>query len=333
MIEVTIEEINEQKILPYNVFSESGEKLLSAGETISPGKLLQLKHLEKLFRDDVTNPEVPQREAPESSADVVVEKFDMHPKQISRDKLSIDDVDVLGYRGLVNKNASIEPQTQVKIKAFFNQTMDMLKQKPASETVGMFVNIRDKIHQDIILEVENVIFCSELKLLGEYSKCHALNTAILSGIVANKMGFDDSAVLDIILAGLLHDIGKTCIQDDENKNAQKHTLLGYKLLKEEMNLPENIAKVALEHHENNDGSGFPQGLSGDWISKESQIINVCNYFDNITFNKTQHKVKNTKEALRVLLEFGSKRFSPEVLYTFVHMFSYNDIVNFEDMVD
>lgn len=330
MIPVTIEEINEQKILPYNVFSEEGEKLLSAGEIISPGKLLQLKHIEKLFKDvDLASFDSSDEGG---NGGLIIEKFDMNPKQISRDKISIDDVDVLGYRALVNKHSTMEPQTQVKIKAFYNQTMEALEKKHASKTVGMFVNIRDKIRRDVIFDMDKITFCSELKLLGEYKKCHSLNTAILGGSLAIKMGLDENEILDVILAGLLHDIGKTRIAEEEQKNAQKHTILGYKIIKEEMNLPDNIAKVALEHHENNDGSGFPQGLSGDWIQIESQIINVCNYFDNITFNKTQQKVKNTKEALRVLLEFGTKRFSPEVLYTFVHMFSYNDIVNFEDMV-
>ncbi len=210
----------------------------------------------------------------------------------------------------------------------------MFSKKSPSETVNIYVDIRDQIFQEIITDMADIMYCSEIKLLGEYSKCHALNTAILSGAVAQRLGFDDTGVGEVILAGLLHDIGKTRVEDDgTSRTMYLHTTEGYNIIKNEMGLSEQIAKVALEHHENNDGSGYPQGLSGDWIDLDSQIINVCNTFDNITFNKTHYKVKNTKDALRAILEYGSKKFSPKILYTMVNMFSYNDTVNFEDMID
>ena len=74
------------------------------------------------------------------------------------------------------------------------------------------------------------------------------------------------------------------------------------------------------------------GKSGDLIAKESQVISICNSFDNLSFNRTPHLVKNSKDAIRALLEMGTKSFMPEALYTFIHMFSYNDTMNFEDMI-
>ena len=52
MITVTTEELINYKILPYNLYTEYGEKLFSAGEVLTPGKLLQLKHLTTIFRDE-----------------------------------------------------------------------------------------------------------------------------------------------------------------------------------------------------------------------------------------------------------------------------------------
>lgn len=359
---VSTEELINNKILPYNIYSEFGEKLFSAGEVLTPGKLLQLRHMNLLYRDDEVQeivtidasqslekpttqpkPQSSGQSVQNSKPDIIVEKFDMHPSnRIHKNKLSVDDIDILSYKGPINKKAKIDPQTQIKIKAFYAKILDMMEEKPPLEMLGMFANVRDKIVQDIIFETNDVSFCSQLKLLGEYSKCHALNTAILSGAVAKKMDLKESVIFDIVLAGLLHDIGKTKIPQEllnktnlthqEQKIIQNHTKIGYKIIKTEMDLPETIAKVALDHHENNDGSGFPAGKSGEWINVESQIVNVCNYFDNVTSNRTHHKIKNTKEALRVMLELGTKRFSAEALYTFVHMFSYNDTTNFEEMV-
>lgn len=359
---VTTEELINHKILPYNIYSEFGEKLFAAGEVLTPGKLLQLRHMDTLYRDDeaktdilpepVAKVEVPQK-APEppkvteppkvpEARKIIVETFDMKPSGISRNKLSVDDIDIVNYRGPVNKNSTIDPQTQLKIKAFLNQIMEMMEERPPMEMLGMFANIRDKIVLDIISDNDAVVMSSQLRLLGEYNKCHAINTAILSGAVAKKMDLSENMINDIVLAALLHDIGKTRIPQElltktslsvQEQNAiQDHTRIGYKILKLEMKLPENIARVALDHHECNDGSGYPAGKSGERINLETHIVNVCNFFDDLTSNRTRYNIKNTKEAVRVLLGCGTKRFSAEALYTFVHMFSYNDTTNFEEMI-
>ena len=181
---------------------------------------------------------------------------------------------------------------------------------------------------------------SKVRFLGEYELCHPLNVAIISGLIANKLEYTPLAVDQVILAGLLHDIGKIRIDlpdsqalltanEDEVKN---HTIIGYRMIRDEFDLPEEVAKVVLEHHENNDGSGYPQGLSSDYISEYSQIVNVANYYDNLAFNRTHNMVTNNKEALRTMLEVGTKKFSAKMLYTFIHMFNYDDSKSFNDMV-
>lgn len=379
MKQVSAEELINYKILPYSVYSEFGEKLFPAGEILTPGKLLQLKNLNIIFRDEDSSSQAEERqdkteepksdnngkteyplkntefqESNMSSIDggdiritednrkIIIESFDMKPSTILRNKLSVDDIDIMNYRGPINKKAKIDPQTQLKIKAFYHEILDKLNKKPALEMLGMFANIRDKIVQDIIFDSSDVFLSSQLKLVGEHDKCHAINTAILSGTLAKRIDLSENKIYDIVLAGLLHDIGKnklpaeikrgSNLSSQEQQEFQNHTKIGYKIIKVDMQLPENIARVALEHHENNDGSGYPTGKSGDKISLESRIVNVCNYFDNLTSNRTNFQIRNTKEAVRVMLQLGTKRFSADVLYTFVHMFSYNDTTNFDEMV-
>lgn len=374
MITVTTEELINYKILPFNIYSEFGEKIFSAGENLTPGKLLQLKHLNTLYRDEeesldiIVDEEDTPIEIPEpkeedreytkddldqlfeeysklatTSKERVVESFDMNPNQVLKSNTVVDEINILNYKGPINKKSKIEPQNQIKLKAFFNETITGMNNRSYAETANLFLNIRDKILQDIIFRNDNVVFSSQIKLIGEYQKCHSLNVAILAGSIARKMEMNESSISDMVLAGLLHDIGKTRLDPDilnkqtslsnqEQKILQAHTQIGYRMLKEDLKMPENIALVALEHHENNDGSGYPMNKSGDFISKESQIIHICNHFDNLSFNRTPHLVKNSKDAIRALLELGTKYFMPEALYTFIHMFSYNDTMNFEDMI-
>lgn len=371
---VTTEELINYKILPYNIYSEFGEKLFSAGEVLTPGKLLQLKHLTTIFRDDeeqldilpdedeVVKDYIPLKKETDEveytkndldkifeeysklaqAKDRVVEHFNMNPNQVLKSNTIVDEINIMNYKGPINKKAKIDPQNQIKLKAFFHEIISGISKRPYAETTNLFLNIRDKILQDIIYRNDRIIFSSQIKLIGEYEKCHALNVSILSGFIAQKMEMSEAMVSDIVLAGLLHDVGKTRLDPElvkkqslskqEQKDLQMHTLIGYRMVKEDLKLPENIALVALEHHENNDGSGYPMNKSGDFISKESQIVHIANHFDNLTFNRTNHLIKNSKEAVRAMLEAGSKYFMPEPLYKFTHMFSYNDTMNFEDMV-
>ncbi len=373
---VTTEELINYKILPFNIYTEFGEKVFSSGEILTPGKLLQLKQLSIIYRDDYDNPQANQddtddydsegyveesytkTERNDESTDIdaifeeytkiakeknkIIEVFDMNPNQVLKSNTVVDEISILNYKGPVNKKSKIDPQNQIKLKAFYHETISGINSRSYAETANLFLNIRDKILQDIIYRSNSVVYSSQVKLIGEYQKCHALNVAILAGIITQKMGMNETMISDAVLAGLLHDIGKVKIDLDivnkqnpspsEQQTLQYHTSIGYKILKEDLEMPENIALVALEHHENNDGSGYPMNKSGDLISKESQIIHICNYFDNLCFNRTKLLVKNTKEAVRHLLELGTKNFMPEALYTFIHMFSYNDTTNFEDMI-
>lgn len=367
---ITTEELINYKILPFNIYSEYGEKVFSSGEILTPGKLLQLKQLSIIYRDDeseldIAEPDedieqsgltVVKQEASKEDLDLlfeeyskiakernkVVEVFDMNPNQILKSNTVVDEISIMNYKGPVNKKSKIDPQNQIKLKAFYHETISGLFERPNSETANLFLNIRDKILQDIIYRSNGLVYSSQIKLIGEYQKCHALNVAILAGLIAQKMNLSEAMISDIVLAGLLHDIGKTKINPElvtkqnlskqEQQELQYHTSIGYKILKEDLEMPENIALVALEHHENNDGSGYPMNKSGDLISKESQIIHVCNYFDNLCFNRTKTLIKNSKEAIRTMLELGTKFFMPDALYTFIHMYSYNDTTNFEDMV-
>ena len=181
---------------------------------------------------------------------------------------------------------------------------------------------------------------------------HVVETvAQIENLYANLSGFEKEhmdavdfggfpRINHLKLAGFLHDIGKykipnafepaSTLSNIDTEKLKTHTIIGHNILKE-MNLPDRICNVALQHHEHNDGTGYPHGLSSDWISIESQIVNVCNSYDNFAFNKTGYVVKNNRDVLRLMLSIGTKNFSAEILYTFAHMFSYNDTMNFSDM--
>lgn len=347
MKSLTIEELLDEKALLYNVVDEVGNVLLKAGEILTPGKILQLRQIPKLYRLDAKNTSQNTEKIVDlntnlNNSNVVFNEKSYLMTQVPRTVFSIDKLDTTNFNGVANKTSKIDSLTQNRIKLFYTKILDAMKKNEYTNVVAMYNEIRDKIIYDIKTLLSAVSYFSQLKLLGEYSLCHSLNVGILSAALSYKLGLNQDLISDITLGALYHDIGKIYLPEnvqtteglssEEFKVYKSHPEVGYRILKEKLNIPENVAKIALNHHEIANGTGFPFGISLQNIDIQTSIVSVCNFFDNLTFNKTEYRVKNTREALKVMLQVGSSHFKAEVLYGFINMFSYNDTTPFEEMI-
>ena len=327
---VTNKELSTYKVLPFDLYTENKGKILEAGEVLTPGKLIMLKNYVKIYTEDFNSEEDLQDKEKNSDANA----------NTSLLNFSYEGLDATDFETVINKDAYVKMEVQVKIKYFYKRTLDLLMQGYYEEGLLKLNSLIGILKTEVYKQIHKSGKGSQIRFLGEYELCHPLNVAVISGLIAQKLDFSAMATDQVILAALLHDIGKLKIELTDSQalitmnedEVKEHTVIGYILIKEKFELPEEIAKVALEHHENNDGSGYPQGLSSDYISEYSQIINVANYYDNLAFNRTHTIITNNKEALRTMLEVGTKRFSAKMLYTFIHMFNYDDSKDFNDMV-
>jgi len=326
---VSNKELSNYKVLPFDLYTENKNKILEAGEVLTPGKLIMLKNYVRIYTEEFGS---------EDDSENSAAAKDNTPSQILN--FSYESIDSSDFETVINGDAYVKTETQVKIKYFYKLILDLLKQGYYEESLLKLNSLIGVLKNEVFKKVAKSGKGSKVRFLGEYELCHPLNVAVVSGLIAKKLEYSARAIDHVVLAALLHDIGKLKISltdsdalltmnEDEVK---EHTVIGYRIIKEKFELPEDIAKVALEHHENNDGSGYPQGLSSDTISEFSQIVNVANYYDNLAFNRTHTLVANNKEALRTMLELGSKKFAAKILYSFIHMFNYDDARSFNDMV-
>ncbi len=327
MIVVSSEEIISQKVLPYDLYDEAGIKILEAGEILTPGKILLVRNHEVLYKKE-------EKQAQENA----LRKTQSYNNNEAPYSDTIEDVKKYGP---LNKKSKIDFETQIELKSGYINALSVFNQSDVSRAKAMILEVRDRIIKDSQLIKKNVQFFSELKLLGEHKNIHPLNTAIFSVFLANKLEYNEVQIMEIALSALLHDIGKikltgettdiSKMTKDEEVAYRKHPLVGHRLIKTELKLSENIARVALQHHERMDGTGWPYGISSTMISEYAQIIAVCNHFDNMTSSATNLEISNFREALRALLKAGSRAFSPKPLYAFVHMLSYGDTTSFEEL--
>ena len=164
-------------------------------------------------------------------------------------------------------------------------------------------------------------FSSAVEAKDMYTNGHSLRVADYSVEIAKIAGFDRDFLRELYIAGLLHDIGKIGISDgiltkegrlsdEEFAVMKKHPVVGYDILSSITEVP-GIAVGARWHHERYDGSGYPDGLSGDSIPKLAQIISVADAYDAMTSNRS-YRNSLPQEKVRLEIQRGpGKQFSPE----------------------
>ncbi len=142
----------------------------------------------------------------------------------------------------------------------------------------------------------------------EYLQHHSLNVSLLNGIMGKWLNLDTETVQELILTGLLHDIGKTKVDQDilnaprkltaeEYEHIKQHPVFSYELLNSTELIPKNVKLGALFHHEREDGSGYPKKLTGDAVPIHAKITAVSDVYDALASRRCY---KQEQSALHVL---------------------------------
>jgi HD-GYP domain-containing protein (c-di-GMP phosphodiesterase class II) len=145
--------------------------------------------------------------------------------------------------------------------------------------------------------------------------------------VGTERGFDPSALCDLEVAALLHDIGKigipdailnkpTKLTDDEYALMKKHPEYGWAVLRHVPEM-ERASLMILHHHESFDGRGYPAGLRGEEIPIGSRIVSVIDSFDAMVSNRPYRNGLPVDEAIRRLVDCRGTQFDPEVVDAFL----------------
>lgn len=172
----------------------------------------------------------------------------------------------------------------------------------------------------------------EVKTYDNYTYIHCVDTCIMSVFLGILLKLKNSELIDLGMAAILHDIGKTKIPNDilnkkgtytkeEFEIVKKHPLLGKEIL-ENANLhnPAIIAGV-VQHHERYDGKGYPFGYKNDEISIFARIISLCDVFTAISANRSYRKRYKPTEAYEYILGGSGIFFDDKIVEIFRNNFA------------
>lgn len=161
-----------------------------------------------------------------------------------------------------------------------------------------------------------------------YAVTHGVNVAILSLVFGSHLGLGIMDLQALGAAALLHDIGKTKIPQEilskrgrltpeEFAAIQKHPGLGLQILQKSSRLPESVLKAVLDHHEKYDGSGYPQGLSGEAIHPHARIISLADVYDALSSRRGYSRSLPPNQAMSVIYEMRESAFYPTYAERFI----------------
>jgi HD-GYP domain-containing protein (c-di-GMP phosphodiesterase class II) len=164
---------------------------------------------------------------------------------------------------------------------------------------------------------------------------HSDRVIELSRALGKHIDLSTSELEILGLAASLHDIGKIGIPDrillkpgrfipEERQTMQGHTLIGERIVKAiEDERSDALADVVRHHHENFDGSGYPDGLRGTAIPLYARIVSLADNYDAMATCRPYHPGRPHREIIDILSGSDVEKFDPDLLHAFRHVIEHS----------
>ncbi len=311
---VPIELIITGSPLPYDVFVNSAGgsgrihylKALATGRTVNQDELLELKK----------------------------KYFQLYVKEGHREKY----LDTL----VKNQNITIEKKTEVikdcAIK-YLDKVFDPKREFSTEVLEETIVGCKSTV-ENMVSVISDLKLTDLQKLIGSlsfhdfYTFDHSINVSMYTILILKEIDPSASKEDQVIagLGGMLHDIGKVKLplkiinkagklEEDEFKQIMTHPERGKELIEKQHLKMEGIdfqviKNIIYQHHENFNGTGYPQKLSGEQIDKFARIVAIADFFDAITTHRAYHQALSLNDALAVMKNSCGKKIDPNLFESF-----------------
>ncbi len=179
----------------------------------------------------------------------------------------------------------------------------------------------DRVHDLIAGIVQSLATIVELR--DPYTAGHQKRVSALASEIAKAMGISANRAEGLRQAAYVHDVGKILIPSEilskpgsltaaEFDIIKSHPGLSYEILKY-LDFPWPVAKIALQHHERIDGSGYPIGLKGDEILLEARILSVADVVETMSSHRPYRPAHSVEKALEEVETKSGTAFDPEAV--------------------
>jgi putative nucleotidyltransferase with HDIG domain len=184
-----------------------------------------------------------------------------------------------------------------------------------------------QLHDDFLSIVR--VWGESIEAKDQYTRGHCQRVADYACKLAEDCGLSPSDLTWFKMGAFLHDVGKTEVPaeilnkpgrltDDERRIIESHTVIGDEMMAT-TEFPWDIRPMIRWHHERWDGTGYPDGLSGNEIPLTARILRIADVFDALTTTRSYRKPLSPTEAF-ILMEEDVGSFDPELFARFSALF-------------
>ncbi len=228
---------------------------------------------------------------------------------------------------------------QPELGNLYDQLLECVKQLFASARAGQAVTLEEAIQvlarlpKPGVEQSETALSLIERHTPENYLYSHSVNVALLAHHFGHQLGYADSLVQQLVLAGLLHDLGMAgqveelvqrakSLSEEEWRVVSAHPANAVKQLKD----AQGLSKQALEsiigtHYQREKGRGYPPGLQDSLVMEFSKILAVCDTYDALTHARTYRKRFSPAQAIKMLIDGVVDEFDRRVVKVLVESLS------------
>jgi PAS domain S-box-containing protein/putative nucleotidyltransferase with HDIG domain len=189
----------------------------------------------------------------------------------------------------------------------------------------------EQLHQALEGTIQAMALTIEIR--DPYTAGHQRRVSRLSCAIAREMGLPEDQIEGLRVAGDIHDIGKIYVPAEilskpgqitaiEYGIIKTHPQVGFDILKT-ISFPWPVAKIVLQHHERQDGSGYPMGLVGDAILLESRILGVADIVEAMSSHRPYRPAQGIDKAIEEIIQNKGRFYDDRVVESCVRLFQEN----------
>ncbi len=236
----------------------------------------------------------------------------------------IEKLEEYGFYGVyitdeLSQDIEIEPLISPKLRAEGQECI-------RTSDIDSCMSIAKDIVKEILEHGKLSLDMTDLRSYDDYTYAHSVNVAVISSVIGlgMKMGEEDLELL--VTAALLHDLGKLSIPSEilnkpgrltpkEYEIMKSHSTKSYELISERWDISSLVKSAVLLHHENVDGTGYPQGIDGENQTIFIKVLHVADVYDALVSKRPYKNPYSPFEASEYLMGGCDILFDREVVET------------------